>query len=821
MEKDWVVVSDRDFDEDEGSEWSKRMQKGGAAQRLWRAPMKIVVGWDNQDFSLTSDDCFRISLLGMPRKKDQRDRRRLVIAMRSEEVVLSFSFLLLCLPICFEICLGGDTLKANQNITQDSEGNLVSSNATFELGFFSTAEKSGGKYLGIWYHDLEPQTVVWVANRDDPVPDSGGVFRIAEDGNLVVEYAFRSLWSSELLASSSSNRTLQLLDSGNLVLKEDNSEATYLWESFQNPTNTFLPGMKMDATLSLTCWRDSANPAPGNFTFKLTEKAETRSFVVQYQSQIHWALDELDTEASSQVVFNLLNNDIWNTKTYNYSNKTLFESKPYMYNKSRLLMNSSGEIVFLEWDEAESNWTKIWSAPENKCDLPDYCGSFGLCNRKNFIQCKCLPGFSSIHDSRSDGELESKGCVRKSASCTNEDVMFLNLTNIKVGDPDQKIYTQTEAECQSFCIDMCPESQCQAYSFNISTYRGNNSYSCNIWTRPLPSLVENYERGRDLYILVKTSDIAPTAKSCELCGTYVIPYPLSTGPNCGDPVYNNFNCDESTGIVSFMIPGRISYSYPLTWIDEDSRMFAIQTDDFYSFNYSFSSKNSTDFPFKVAEYIEDAVIKINWLPAPEPPCSQLTDCISWPNSTCRATGEGGSRCHCDSNYNWNNSLMSCTQEEPSGNHSTRLELILSATLGSLAAVTCIIAFGIVWRKKKSLKDDRASSQIQESLYESERHAWKLWSENKLLDLMDSSLGETCNENQFIKCAVIGLLCIQDEPINRPTMSNVLYMLDVETTTMPIPTQPTFFMNKRYSSSASSSSKPEISLQFDSSYEQGR
>jgi len=89
--------------------------------------------------------------------------------------------------------------------------------------------------------------------------------------------------------------------------------------------------------------------------------------------------------------------------------------------------------------------------------------------------------------------------------------------------------------------------------------------------------------------------------------------------------------------------------------------------------------------------------------------------------------------------------------------------------------------------------------------------------------MDSCIGETCNQNQFIKCAIIGLLCIQDEPIDRPTMSNVLFMLDRDTTTMPlpIPTQPTFFVNKRFSSSASSSSKPEIGLQFDTSYQQGR
>ncbi|ESW03779.1 hypothetical protein PHAVU_011G041400 [Phaseolus vulgaris] len=980
-----------------------------------------------------------------------------------EREVLSFSLLLLWVPLCFQICVGVDTLKATQKITHP--GNLVSSNATFELGFFSPPGVKNGekRYLGIWYHGLDPQTVVWVANRDDPVADSSGVFRIAEDGNVVVEYASKRHWSSELEPSSSTNRTLKLLDSGNLVLIDD-SQTTYLWQSFQHPTDTFLPGMKMDATLSLTCWRNSADPTPGSFTFKQIQLEEKQSFRVENESQIYWALEELDSEPASLTVFNLLNNDTSATKSYNYSNKTLFVSQPYMYNKSRLVMNSSGEILFLQWDKKESQWNKKWSGPKDKCDTYNYCGNFGVCNRDNYFRCKCLPGFS--HSFLSNGESKSKGCSRKSISCTSN-VTFLNLTNIKLRNPDQGFHTQTEAECKSSCIDTC--SECQAYSFNNSRYNDRGSYSCNIWTRNLPSLLENYQQGRDLSIWVNTADIAPTARSCEPCGTYAIPYPLSTGPNCGDPLYNKFNCTKSTGKVSFMMPGGISY--PVTWIDEDTRVFFIQPDYNNSFDSSFNPRNSFDFPFSVTKYTE-GVIQINWLPAPEPPCSKLIDCINWPNSTCRATGEGESRCYCDSNYIWNNTIMRCTREAPSGNHSTRLKLILLVTLGSLATVACITAFGIVWKKKKALKLDRASTRIQESLHESERHvkgliglgsleekgiegievpcytfasilaatdnfsdsnklgrggygpvykgtfpggqeiavkrlssvstqgleefkneviliaklqhrnlvrlrgycikgvekillyeympnksldsiifdrsrtilldwpmrfeiivgiargmlylhqdsrlrvihrdlktsnvlldkemnpkisdfglakifggketeastervvgtfgymapeyaldgffsvksdvfsfgvvlleilsgkkntgfyeskqissllgyAWNLWSGNKLLDLMDSCLGETCNKNQFIKCAIIGLLCTQDEPIDRPTMSNILYMLDIETTTMPIPRQPTFFMTKRYSSSASSSTNPEISLHLDTSYKQGR
>ena len=85
--------------------------------------------------------------------------------------------------------------------------------------------------------------------------------------------------------------------------------------------------------------------------------------------------------------------------------------------------------------------------------------------------------------------------------------------------------------------------------------------------------------------------------------------------------------------------------------------------------------------------------------------------------------------------------------------------------------------------------------------------------------MDMSLGESCNANQFIRCAHIGLLCVQDEPSDRPTMSNIVTLLDSETSTLPTPKQPTFFARKGLPTT--SSSKSEISLQFESSTQEGR
>jgi len=421
--------------------------------------------------------------------------------MRSEEVVLSFSLLLLSVPLlCFQICSGVDTLKGTQSITDS--GKLVSSNATFELGFFSPpGVKSGEKrYLGIWYHKLEPQTVVWVANRDDPVADSSGVFRIAEDGNVVVEYASKSLWSSKLEPSSSTNRTLKLLDSGNQVLTDD-SETRCLWESFKNPTDTFLLGMKMDATLSLTCWRDPADPAPGSFTFKMGHR---ETLVVENQSQLYWT-ESLD--GSGTKISGFLGSDTSLLK--NSSNLSCLSSKPYN-KKERLLMNSSGEIQLLKWDEDDRQWDKKSSEPASMCDVYDHCGSFGICdaNNLNFLTCKCLPGFRPR-----DEEIRGQGCVRKSTSCIDTNVTFLNLTNIKVRDPDEMHGSETEADCESLCrnitITKCPQSQCQAYSYSSRAEfgRDDGNSTCKIWRGNLSTLVVNGIGGRNLSVLFKRSDI--------------------------------------------------------------------------------------------------------------------------------------------------------------------------------------------------------------------------------------------------------------------------------------------------------------------------
>lgn len=63
----------------------------------------------------------------------------------------------------------------------------MSAGQVFELGLFNTTSEDGEfrNYVGIWYRE-SPTTIVWVANRDKPIPRSNEflVIVIDIDGNL-------------------------------------------------------------------------------------------------------------------------------------------------------------------------------------------------------------------------------------------------------------------------------------------------------------------------------------------------------------------------------------------------------------------------------------------------------------------------------------------------------------------------------------------------------------------------------------------------------------------------------------------------------------
>lgn len=62
--------------------------------------------------------------------------------------------------------------------------------------------------------------------------------------------------------------------------------------------------------------------------------------------------------------------------------------------------------------------------------------------------------------------------------------------------------------------------------------------------------------------------------------------------------------------------------------------------------------------------------------------------------------------------------------------------------------------------------------------------------------MDPSLEQTYVENDVLRCIHIALLCVQEDPAYRPTMSSVVFMLENDSVLLPEPTEPAFFLGRR-------------------------
>nr|POE93114.1 g-type lectin s-receptor-like serine/threonine-protein kinase rks1 [Quercus suber] len=103
----------------------------------------------------------------------------------------------LLLSVVFPICFCLDTITPDQPI-KDGQA-LVSNHKTFALRFFSPGN-SNRRYVGIWYYQITEQTVVWVANRDNPLNDTSGVLSINDQGNLILHSQNRTIpiWSANV-----------------------------------------------------------------------------------------------------------------------------------------------------------------------------------------------------------------------------------------------------------------------------------------------------------------------------------------------------------------------------------------------------------------------------------------------------------------------------------------------------------------------------------------------------------------------------------------------------------------------------------------------
>ncbi|KAL3740576.1 hypothetical protein ACJRO7_021797 [Eucalyptus globulus] len=76
------------------------------------------------------------------------------------------------------------------------------------------------------------------------------------------------------------------------------------------------------------------------------------------------------------------------------------------------------------------------------------------------------------------------------------------------------------------------------------------------------------------------------------------------------------------------------------------------------------------------------------------------------------------------------------------------------------------------------------------------YVWNKWRDGTPLKVLDPAIVDSYSRDEVLRCLHIGLLCIQEDPAIRPTMTTVVLMLSSNYFNPPSPQHPAFFIRSR-------------------------
>lgn len=409
--------------------------------------------------------------------------RRIRCLMAWSAVIRHAIFLLLLL-----LCAADDRLVPGKPLYPGAT--IISDGGSFALGFISPSNSTPAKlYLGIWYNNIPQRTVVWVANRETPAINGTSAspqLSLTNSSNLILSDADgHALWRTNItISSASTSLAAVLLDTGNLVIRSWNG--TTVWQSFDHPADSYLPGMKIRSWyktrtgVRLVSWKGPDDPLPGSFTFGTDPATFLQSFIwngtLPVARTLPWTGYMVDGQFPANASFiyytTVVNNDQEIYMTYSLSDGAA---------PTRFVLTYSGKYQLQSW--RPSGWASFFRWPAYKCNLYGYCGSYGYCdNTVDVLTCKCLDGFEPT-------SLEDWNIGRFSQGCRREEALqcdhgFLALPGMKPPDKFVLVDNRTLEGCAAECFRNC---SCVAYAYaNLSTSGSTGDATrCLVWAGEL------------------------------------------------------------------------------------------------------------------------------------------------------------------------------------------------------------------------------------------------------------------------------------------------------------------------------------------------
>ncbi|KAG8057671.1 hypothetical protein GUJ93_ZPchr0002g26001 [Zizania palustris] len=800
----------------------------------------------------TKIDILQLALLAICPSDVQKQRHRLHLHKSRHNCNLQgctqavFFFFLLSWPLC----ASDDRLVIGKYLSPGTA--LISEGGVFAMGFFSPSNStSSGLYLGIWYNNIPKLTVVWVADQVAPITDnlsssSKSRLVVANDSNLVLsDDTGHVLWTTNVSTStiaSSSTSILSgaspmavLLNTGNLVLRL--SDGTTLWQTFDHPGNAFLPGMKIGINyrthdgVRLVSWKGSIDPSPGNFTFG-GDPDRPLQVVIWKGSRVYWRtsawtgymVDSNYQKGGKSAIYT----SVICTDEEIYASLTLSDGAPPM----QYTLGYAGDVRLQSWSNESSSWITFAKYPTRECSVFGYCGVFGYCSNSTsgISTCYCLEGFEPA--STVDWSLGnfSLGCRRKEPlRCTDG---FLAVPNMKLPDFYLHVVNRSLDECVSECRRNC---SCVAYAYaNLSSSSKRDSTRCLLWDGDLLDMEKVVgtwgDFGETLYLRVagagrgtRTSALRfalPIVLASILIPTFIL-ICIPKFKEMSKKKYGENRKRRALRVLSISdelgqeIPAK-DLEFP--YVEYDKVLVA--TDNFSE--ASMIGKGGFGKVYKGVLDGRDVAVK------------RLSKCsgqgvVEFRNEVvliaklqhrnlvrlvgCSIEGDeklliyeympNGSldaplfKCKRKSVLDWSTRIFGNNQQKDVTKRvvGTYGYMAPEYAMGGIFSMRSdVYSFGVLLLEIVS-GSRISSTDLIEDFPNLSVYAWNLWNGGKAEDMIDSTIMANCALDEVMLCIHVALLCVQENPDDRPLMSAVVLFLEKGSKLLPVPNRPAYFAQR--------------------------
>ncbi|KAK3021956.1 hypothetical protein RJ639_045651, partial [Escallonia herrerae] len=390
------------------------------------------------------------------------------------------------------------------------------------------------------------------------------------------------------------------------------------------------------------------------------------------------------------------------------------------------------------WNSRTKEWLLYESTPVDNCDDYALCGPYSSCNIGNSPLCSCLDEFVPKYQSVWDVADWSNGCVRKMPLSCSNGVGFRKYSAIKL--PDTRTSWFDETMTLNECEKVCLKNcSCTAYA-NLDI-RGGGS-GCLLWFGDLVDIKEFPEGAQQVYVRIAASKLGPSLAPDNFSGPQ--------GDTRKKRIIIKASLSSLAGIVLLGAGVAVCFQAKkkILQLKREGKLVRLS-------------------PLWQRKMPLQGIIMLK----------QVLSLKSTRSLFCR---EAATRLQ---------------KFNRSGYMSPEY-----AVDGLFSVSSDVFSFGVLVLEIVSGKKNRCFIHPDHH-HNLLGHAWRLHKEDTSMELIDPHIRDSCLASEVLRSIHVGLLCVQQGPKERPSMSSVVLMLASDST-LPLPKHPGFFTERNIESQSS-------------------